>query len=393
MIPPTELLQRSREIGQNVLARWAAEVDECGRFPTESVAALHEGGLIGFFVPARLGGLEGDTRTFWQIAAILGESCLSTALIWAMHGQQVATLAEHAAEEHAGILADVARRGSLVASVTTEYGKGGDLFTSRTPLRAEPGGLRLCRAAPIVSYGAEAEFYLITMLRGEGMPANDVCLALVKRTDGQISVAGEWQAMGMRGTASVPMSFDVHIGPERLIGRAFRQMALQTMVPIGHLGWAAAWFGAARGACRRFVGQLRRSSQGRQKLKSDLFIHRLASIRVSLDLMESMIYRLADQLEQWKRDDAPPAMYEDITFNITLNNLKIASSQLAFAVSDGLLELSGLSQGYLKGDALGLERTFRDLRSAALMYHNDRLMAANGKLILVEHSSMQGVWQ
>ena len=156
MIPPTELLQRSREIGQNVLARWAAEVDECGRFPTESVAALHEGELIGFFVPARLGGLEGDTRTFWQIAAILGESCLSTALIWAMHGQQVATLAEHAAEEHAGILADVARRGSLVASVTTEYGKGGDLFTSRTPLREEPGGLRLCRAAPIVSYNRKS---------------------------------------------------------------------------------------------------------------------------------------------------------------------------------------------------------------------------------------------
>jgi len=33
---------------------------------------------------------------------------------------------------------------------------------------------------------------------------------------------------------------------------------------------------------------------------------------------------------------------------------------------------------------VALERRFRDLRSAALMYSNDRLYVANGKLTLVD---------
>jgi acyl-CoA dehydrogenase len=52
-----------------------------------------------------------------------------------------------------------------------------------------------------------------------------------------------------------------------------------------------------------------------------------------------------------------------------------------------------LAQGYMKNTALDLERVFRDLRSATLMYHNDRLLGANGKLILVENSGAEAIWR
>jgi hypothetical protein len=47
----------------------------------------------------------------------------------------------------------------------------------------------------------------------------------------------------------------------------------------------------------------------------------------------------------------------------------------------------------MKNTALEIERVFRDLRSATLMYHNDRLLGANGKLILVEDSGAEAIWK
>lgn len=388
------MIEAAQSISQNVLKRWASDVDAKNRFPQESMDALREEGLLGFFVPTKFGGQGGDFKTYCQIATILGAECLSTALIWSIHCQQVIVLADHAAEEQADILTKIAKNGSLVAGVTTEYGKGGDLLTAQAPLLPENGRLRVCRSAPIVSYGAEADFFLITMRSGEDKPSNDVRLVLVTHDDGQIAVVGEWDAMGMRATRSVPMEFDAVVDRSHVISKSFRQIALQTIIPAGHLGWVAAWFGAARSAFMYFISQLRTTGgAGTQKLNSDLFISRLANIRISLDLIEAMLYQVTERLDKLRRDGAPLEQYQDITHNIGLNNLKVAGSQLAFSVADELVELGGLGRGYVKSDTVPFERVFRDLRSSSMMYSNDRLLETNGKLILVEHSPMNTIWQ
>ena len=65
---------------------------------------------------------------------------------------------------------------------------------------------------------------------------------------------------------------------------------------------------------------------------------------------------------------------------------------MAFDVIDGLMELRGFP-GYTRADKGGLERVFRDLRSAALMFSNDRLLQANGRLMLVEHVPINRIWK
>lgn len=389
-----QLIQTAESVSREVLFRWADDVDRQGRFPRESIEALGAAGYLAYFVPRRLGGLEGDVQTFWRLAALFGEGCLSTALIWAMHCQQVAVLADHAADVFADQLISVARDGALVASVTSEEGKGGDLLTAVCALTAEADRLRLQRYAPTVSYGAQAGLFLITARASPDRPPNDVRLVLATPSDGTLRVAGEWQAMGMRGTCSVPMRFDLTLAPSRVLQPPFRHMALQTMIPIGHLGWAGAWFGAARGACNRFVQRLRSPTDpARRKLHSDLFTHRLARLRLSLDLLEALLQRVAAHLDLLRRQEAAIQEYQQISYTIALNNLKLAGSELSFAIIDGLVELAGLQQGYLQEQSLGLERTFRDLRAAALMFHNDRLLEANGKLLLVETGAMQAAWQ
>jgi acyl-CoA dehydrogenase len=232
------------------------------------------------------------------------------------------------------------------------------------------------------------------MRSAEDRHEHDVRLVLVTREDAGMTVTGNWNAMGARGTRSVPVTFDLLVDNNRVFKKPFRQIAVQTLIPAAHLGWSAVWYGAARGAFRRFVRQLRQpENKFRAQLQSDLFLSRLADLRVSLDLMDSMITRAAARIDSLRHSNADVASYENITLHISLNNVKIAASRLAFEVVDRLIELCGLAQGYMKNTALDLERVFRDLRSATLMYHNDRLLGANGKLILVENSGAEAIWR
>ncbi len=365
-----------------VLARRAAEVDREGRFPAEGLQALREQALIGYFVPREFGGLEGDAAGYCAAAAMLGEECLSTAVTWAMHGQQVAVLADTPFGGREAILARIAREGLLVASVTSEYGKGGELLRACAPLADEEGRLRVVRSAPVVSYGREAAYFLITM---RGASGTEPVLVLVGREDGEAVAEGEWKAMGMRGTQSIPMRFDALVDPGRVVGDSFREIAARTMIPIGHLGWSAAWLGGARGAFRRVVKHLRNQGASRQRdLASESLRHRLSSLRVSLDLLSAMVADTARRVDALRSAGAPPERYRDPPLVIALNSLKVGASQLSFSVVDGLMEICGLFDGYLEGGDLGLDRVFRDLRSASLMYSNERLLQTSGNLIFVE---------
>ena len=53
----TALVEKARQIGDDVIAPHAAEVDRESRFPDEAMQALGEAGLLGLTVPAEYGGL------------------------------------------------------------------------------------------------------------------------------------------------------------------------------------------------------------------------------------------------------------------------------------------------------------------------------------------------
>ena len=90
------MLARAREVSESVLAPVASAVDTENRFPSESVDAMREAGMLGYFIPESLGGAGGDVTTYAKMAEELGGACLSSAMIWVMHAHQVATLGQSA---------------------------------------------------------------------------------------------------------------------------------------------------------------------------------------------------------------------------------------------------------------------------------------------------------
>ena len=87
--------EQLQQIASEVVAPRADEVDRQARFPIEAIAALREARLLGAAVPVELGGLGVGLTELAEMCRILGASCASSAMVFAMHQIQVACIVHH----------------------------------------------------------------------------------------------------------------------------------------------------------------------------------------------------------------------------------------------------------------------------------------------------------
>src|ERR1700678_2658506 len=176
MLPLSSALDRAHPL-LPILSKAAREADERAEFPTEPMAALRTSGLLGLLVPVEHGGMGGTLGDLADIAELLATSCTSTAMIWAMHCQQVDTLVRFGPPTLLGeLLPRIAAGDCYLGSVTTEPGSGGHLLRSDSPVRADGNDLEILRDAPVVTGGNHADGFLITMRESPEAPKNHVTL-------------------------------------------------------------------------------------------------------------------------------------------------------------------------------------------------------------------------
>jgi len=148
-----------RRIADEVAAPNSVAVDRDAAFPADTIAALKEVRALSAFVPTELGG---DGIAFRAIAAAcfeLGRRCGASAMVYAMHQIQVATLVRHLepGSWHEEYLRELVRDQRLIASVTSEVGTGGDMGRSIAAVTpGDDGAVTFEKQAPTVSYGARS---------------------------------------------------------------------------------------------------------------------------------------------------------------------------------------------------------------------------------------------
>ncbi|ANS70544.1 acyl-CoA dehydrogenase type 2 [Streptomyces lincolnensis] len=384
--PPVSLGERLSPV-RSVVREHAAATDREASFPEAALKALRRSGLLGLLVPKEYGGLGGTTTDLIDVVGELARECLSVAMIYVMHCQQAAVLVEHADDAlRAALLPRVADGTLYLGSVTTDPGNRGRLLSVSSGLRGDDTTLHVDRDAPVVTGGTHADGFLISMRALGASSPESLTLVYADREQLRITVTGDWNPLGMRATHSVPMRLTGDVPARQTVGRpgGFRDIALATMAPLAHLGWAACWLGAADGALARVVRHLR-TQRDRVDLHSDLLLHRLSRVRQRLDTVHALI-RHATQALPGERRDLTSAPVQ-----LLLNTVKLTASEQCPAAVDELVQLMGMFHGYLRDSPLALERTLRDLRSAPLNYSNDRLHAADGALVLMDQEVRHAV--
>jgi acyl-CoA dehydrogenase len=359
----------------------AAETDASATFPNAAISVLRNNGLMGLLVPAEYGGAGGDLGDLVGLAGLLGSACTSTAMIWAMHCQQADCVVRFGSERlRAELLPRIASGDVYLASVTTEPGKGGHLLSGQAAIENDLDCLRFERDAPIVTGGSHADGFLVTMRASADSAGNQVTLCYADRDQVKLEETSSWDTLGMRGTASLGFRLRGAVPSHQIIGEPgdFRTVAIESMIPAGHLAWSALWLGSARSALRGVLNLVR--SRGSDRM-SDLTAVRLARARIDIELTAAYLGTVRDEVLAHRRDERP---LTDTPTQIHVNNLKVIASELTYRAVDTLLEVAGLFAGYKRDAPIPLERIFRDLRSASLNYANDRLLTMNGTLTLLD---------
>ncbi|HUA96177.1 MAG TPA: acyl-CoA dehydrogenase family protein [Acidimicrobiales bacterium] len=378
LLAEATLAGRVAQVGTEVAAACADEVDREARFPEETMRALKAAGALGALVPKELGGEGATLGEVCTSVQELSRHCGASGMILAMHHLQVACLARHAKSGHLReLLRSVAAYQLLLASATSEIGIGGKLRQSACALEIADGRFTLEKQAPVVSYGAHADAILVTARRSPDSPPGDQVLVACTPPGLTLEQVSEWRTLGLRGTCSPGFVVQASGPVDMVLDDAFADIAAITMLPYSHMLWSHVWLGIASAAVGR-AGALVRHKARLDPAAPPPSALRLAELGVVYQQLETLVQGVLARFDE--AAGGRPA--ESLGDAVSLNALKVGAADLLVDVVTRALRICGMD-GYRDGTPYSLGRHLRDAHGAALMVGNDRILGDNAQLLLV----------
>ncbi len=365
------LVARAKKVAA-IAESYAAAVDRDSRFPDEAIAAARAERLLGVAVPRELGGEGADIAALVDICYALGRACASTAMIYAMHQTKAACLIRHGRGSpwYQRLLRRLAGEQLLLASSTTEGQNGGDLRNSAAPITRDGARIALTRQATVISYGKAADAIVTTARRAAEAASSDQVLVTFLKDDYTLEPLVGWDAFGMRGTASEGFKLVAAGSSEQIVPVSYDTIHAQTMMPVAHLLWSAAWTGIAAAAVQRARAFVRAAAQRGNGAMPPAAAH-LTRANASLRTLRGLI---AGARRRFDAASADSAALETIDFQTGMNLLKVEASELAVATVTSAMQTCGLS-GYRNDGEFSIGRHLRDILSSPIMISNDRILA------------------
>jgi len=368
-----ELLATAAKLGREKFAPRAAQYDREATFPFENYDDLRAAGLLKICVPTRYGGLGADFATYAMIAAEIGRHCGATALTWNMHvcstlwsglladelDMTTGERAEH--ERHRALHFErIVKQGRLYAQPFSEGGAAaaGKAPFGTTAARVDGGWLVNGRKI-FASLSGAADYYgvLCTEDKPDRSMRDTMYLAVPADAPG-LTVTGEWDPLGMRGTVSRTLVFrDVFVAEgEQLMPRGVYFQAASRW-PHMFSTLSPTYMGIALAAYEFTVRYLRGEVEGQPPVKRRMYPTKqiaVAEMYVRLEQTRNLFLRaISDARVDPPKDSRLRAYASQYTIMENANEL----CRLAIRTCGG--------QSMLK--SLPLERLYRDSRCGSLM--------------------------
>ncbi len=267
-----ELVGTVRSLGPEFAER-AIRYDKEASFPFENFADLRDAGFLGLCIPQKYGGLGADFATYALVAEELGRYCGSTALTFNMHTASclltgpIADLMDLPDADRASLegrrqvmFADILANHTIHAQPFSEGIKPGATVGIATVAEPVDGGYLVTGRKIFASLSGAAQFHnIICLVPGDsrvrmmGVPADAAGL----------TISGDWDPLGMRGTVSRNLEFKEAFVPEEnewLPPGVFDQMTVQ--FPYFYMTLSFAFLGIMRAVLDFTAEYLRGETNG-----------------------------------------------------------------------------------------------------------------------------------
>lgn len=364
---PTEdqlaFAETARAFAQAELAPYAAQWDEEGIFPKDTIAKAGELGFCGLYSPESISGLNlprlDSTFVFEELAAVDP----STTAFITIHNMATWMLGSWGSEAVKNEWGQALTSGQKLASYClTEPGAGSDAASLKT--RAELQGHEyLISGSKAFISGAGSTDVLIVMARTGNQGASGVSAFVVPADAPGISYGKKEQKMGWNSQPTRTISFDnVRVPAHNLLGQEGEGFKIAMKgLDGGRINIATCSVGAAQGA----LGHAQRYMQERQQFGKTLasfqaLQFKLADMATELVAARQMVRLAASKLDG---KDANATTYCAMA--------KRLATDLGFQVCNEALQLHG-GYGYIK--EYPLERLLRDARVHQILEGTNEIM-------------------
>lgn len=362
------------ELARDQFAPRAAHYDAAAEFPAENYIDLRDAGLLTLRVPREFGGHGLDPLGFAMCILAVARGCASTGLTLTMHtnvlGSFVGGLGT--TEQQWRYFGEAVANGRLFASITSEPGASARerfvLSTTFTP--RERGGYRVEGTKHFCSLADAADYFFVSgIVKGSGGGADNLISAMIPSDSSGVSVTGQWDAVGMRATASHTVEYDTAVSVDDVFGPPGRLLSADW--GSFSLGYAAVYLGIAEAAyayITDYVQQRTWTPDGATMVQYPSVQRSIGEMSVAIQSGRLLLIdaALTDRIE------------EPVASVLAINRAKQYCAEVGVSVTDAAMRMAG-GGGLLKSSPL--ERLRRDALSGPVMPPaNDRCLETIGKL-------------
>ncbi|HET7010106.1 MAG TPA: acyl-CoA dehydrogenase [Anaerolineales bacterium] len=348
--------QTARDFAQREIVPVAADHDETGEFPIETVRKMGGLGLMGIEVPEAYGGAGLDTLSYVLALEEISKADAAHGTVMSVNNSLFChgILRFGTEEQKQRFVRPVASGEAIGAYSLTEPMSGSDAGTMRSRATRVEGGYRLTGRKSWVTSGPVARFILVFTMTDPEQSHRGITAFLIETDQPGFSLGKIEPKLGIRASATSEIVFedclvseDQRLGDE---GEGFK--IAMTVLDAGRIGIAAQALGIAEAAYEASLQYAREREAFGEKIGQFQGISfKLADMKTRIEASRLLIYQAALAKERNK------ATGERYTLEASM--AKLFASETAMFCAHAAVQIHG-GVGYSK--EFPVERYFRDAK-------------------------------
>ncbi len=354
-----EMLQRTvREFAQKEIAPIAAEFDETGDFPLQTVKKLGAMGLMGIEVPEEYGGAGMDVfayvLTMVEIAKVDASHSTIVSVNNSLYANALTQFGTH--EQKVKYLSPVAEGEKIGAYSLTEPMSGSDAGTMQSRAILNEAGTHyvINGRKSWVTSGPVADFVLLFTMTDPDQKHKGVSCFIVEADQPGFIRGKKEPKLGIRASATSELVFeDYQVPVENMVGKRGDGFKIaMAVLDAGRIGIASQALGIAEAAYEASIHYAReRQAFGGPIGQLQIIQQKIADMKTRLEAARLLIYNACAAKERAKRNGG--------RYTTEASMAKLFASEAAMFITDEAVQIHG-GMGYSK--ELPIERYYRDAR-------------------------------
>jgi alkylation response protein AidB-like acyl-CoA dehydrogenase len=346
----------ARDFAQKEIVPVAAQFDESGEFPHETIKKMGALGFMGLEIPEKYGGAGMDTLAYVLALEEICKADASHGVIMSVNNSLYChgIMKFGAEEQKKKFVTPIASGKAIGAYSLTEPQSGSDAGTMKSRAVRDGNHYVLNGRKSWVTSGPVADYFVVFMMTDPNKKQKGVSAFLVEGNTPGLVRGKKEPKLGIRASATSELIFeDCRVPAENLLGKEGEGFKIaMTVLDAGRIGIATQALGiaeAAYEAARQYAASREAFGQVIGQFQGTGF--KIADMKTRIEASRLLIFNAAMAKERSKKDGS--------RYSLEASMAKLFASETAMYVTHQAVQIHG-GMGYSK--ELPVERYFRDAK-------------------------------